>query len=197
MRGIVVEAANAGDDERLGVEDLFAGGDLALHLIAGFAGGGRLPGEARVSGDVLPGGVEREGVLVEVDAEGVAAERVVGAGRVFLAGECERAARGGAGGERAGFVVARLRGGEAGFELHDLGELFVGGNDGALGVPHDCAFSLIGEVVGEIRIHGVGVVERHERLAAVKHHRAEVAEIGGREAGAGRRRWCARRSWES
>src|SRR6185312_17278980 len=98
-RRIVIKAADAGDDERLRVEDLFAGGDLTLHLLAGFAGRGQLPWEVRVRGDVFPCGVEREDVLVEVDADGIAGERVVDAGRVFLRDEVDGATGGGASGE--------------------------------------------------------------------------------------------------
>src|SRR5580698_8205615 len=84
---VVVESANARDDDGLCVENLFAGGDLAPHLIAGLPGSERHPGEVRGRGDVLPGSVEREGVFVEVDADGCAAERVVDAGSGVKGGE--------------------------------------------------------------------------------------------------------------
>jgi hypothetical protein len=165
---VIVQAANASDDGRLRVEELFTCGYLlpCFFLFFVFA----------VAGVLLPCGVKREGAGVELCPGGVASKGIVFTGIVALCRESRWAAGCSLEMQLAGVVVADLRGGKAHFKLDDFCKLLCG-RGLPLRMSQDGGFGLIGEIEIQIALESLGVVEGHQGFTAVEHDGAEVSEI--------------------
>ncbi len=181
----VVEALHAGDVDGLRVEQRLAAGHRAPcdgdAAVAAFG-----VGPARVGNVGLPVRVQRhyDGREVGVRAV-VAGQRIVDAEVVHLVRQERRAAVRAVGGEAAGVVVAHLRRGEAHLERDDGLALRGRQRRRALGVRDDGGVRLVDEVEVLRREAGggagdaVGAGGVLEGLAAVPHHGAEEADVGG------------------
>ena len=184
---VVVEPLDAGDRDRLGVEQGLAASD-------GAAGDGHVPVAAFLVGatgveDVrLPAVVQRHHVRREAGvAAVVAGQGVVDAEVADLALQERRPAAAAVHREAAGVVVAHLRRREAHCEGDDGLALRRADRRRGLGVAERGAVRLIDEVEVQARETGRGVEDAAaassvaEGLAAVPHHGAEEAQVGRRQ----------------
>lgn len=172
--GVVVQAADAGDGERAGVEESFADGNSFAHGVVPIGEGEK--GWTRTG----PRVEEREGGGIEGLPVGILAEGIVGAGMVLLLGKNVSAAAGAIACEQACSIVVDLSRVQAKFKIDD-GGLLIEGRGGALGMSNRGTNGLMHEVGDEIGAKGLGVIERLYGFAAVEHDGAEKTEVGGGE----------------